>query len=115
MDSGNLNMLAGKNNQPAAPVAPVPIGGDVKQAVLLSSVAPVYPQLARNQRLSGDVQIDALIDVNGHVSATKVLSGPALLYQSAIDAVRLWKYQPASLNGKRVAMHLTVTVQFKLQ
>jgi TonB family protein len=115
MDSGNLNMLAGKNNQPAAPVAPVPIGGDVKQAVLLSSVAPVYPQLARNQRLSGDVQIDALIDDNGRVSATKVLSGPALLYQSAIDAVRLWKYQPASLNGKPVAMHLTVTVHFKLQ
>jgi protein TonB len=65
--------------------------------------------------LSGDVQIDALIDVNGHVSATKVLSGPALLHQSAIDAVRLWKYQPASLNGKPVAMHLTVTVHFKLQ
>ena len=115
MDSGNLNMLAGKNSQPAAPVAPVPIGGDVKQAVLLSSVAPLYPQLARNQRLSGDVQIDALIDVNGHVSATKVLSGPALLHQSAIDAVRLWKYQPASLNGKPVAMHLTVTLHFKLQ
>jgi TonB family protein len=117
MDAGNLKLLVGKSNQPAAPPAPpapVPAGGDLKQARLLSSVAPIYPQLARNQRVSGDVRIDALIDVNGRVTATKVVSGPALLYQSAIDAVRQWKYQPATLNGKPMAMHLTITVQFKM-
>ena len=105
-------MLASKGNQPSAPV---PIGGDVKQARLLSSVAPQYPQLARNQRLSGDVKVDALVDVNGRVSAMKVISGPALLHQAAMDALRQWKYQPATLNGQPMAMHLTVTVQFKLQ
>jgi len=111
-DSGGLNVLANKGNQPAAPL---PIGGNVKPAQLLSSVAPSYPQLARNQRLSGDVKIDALIGENGHVSAMKVISGPALLHQAAMDALRLWKYQPATLNGQPMAMHLTVTVQFKLQ
>jgi len=45
----------------------------------------------------------------------KVISGPALLHQAAKDALRLWKYQPATLNGQPMAMHLTVTVQFKLQ
>ena len=111
-DSGGLNVLANKGSQPAAPL---PIGGNVKPAQLLSSVAPAYPQLARNQRLSGDVKIDALIGENGHVSAMKVISGPALLHQAAMDALRLWKYQPATLNGQPMAMHLTVTVQFKLQ
>jgi len=111
-DSGGLNVLANKGSQPAAPL---PIGGNVKPAQLLSSVAPVYPQLARNQRLSGDVKIDALIGENGHVSAMKVISGPALLHQAAMDALRQWKYQPATLNGQPMAMHLTVTVQFKLQ
>jgi len=111
-DSGGLNALASKGSQPAAPLA---IGGNVKPAQLLSSVAPAYPQLARNQRLSGDVKIDALIGENGHVSAMKVISGPALLHQAAMDALRQWKYQPATLNGQPMAMHLTVTVQFKLQ
>jgi TonB family protein len=111
-DSGGLNVLANKGSQPAAPL---PIGGNVKPAQLLSSVAPAYPQLARNQRLSGDVKIDALIGENGHVSAMKVISGPALLHQAAMDALRLWKYQPATLNGQPMAMHLTVTIQFKLQ
>jgi protein TonB len=111
-DSGTVNILASKNNQPAAPIA---VGGDVKPARLLSSVAPAYPQMARNQHVSGDVKIDALIDANGHVSGMKIISGPALLHQAAQDAVRQWKYQPATLNGQSMPMHLIVTVQFKLQ
>ena len=111
-DAADMNVLANKSNQPSAPI---PLGGNVVPARLLSSVAPVYPQLARSQRLSGEVKIDALIGANGHVSATKVISGPALLQQAAMDAVRNWNYQPATLNGQPVSMHLTVTVQFKLQ
>ncbi|HVO57132.1 MAG TPA: TonB family protein [Dongiaceae bacterium] len=112
VDSGGASALASKSKQP---VAPTPVGGDVKQARLVSSVPPVYPQLARSQRISGDVVIDALIDANGHVGAMKVISGPALLHTSAMEALRQWKYQPATLNGTPMAMHLTVTVQFKLQ
>jgi TonB family protein len=110
-DPGSLGLLANKGKQP---VAPLQVGGDVKQARLISSVPPVYPQLAKNQRLSGDVTIDALIDVHGNVSAMKVISGPALLHQAAMDALRQWKYQSATLNGLATPMHLTVTLQFKL-
>jgi TonB family protein len=111
-DPGSLGLLASKGKQPAAPLV---VGGDVKQARLISSVAPVYPQLARNQRLSGDVTIDALVDVHGNLSTVKVTSGPPMLHQAAMDALRQWKYQPATLNGQAMAMHLSVTVQFKLQ
>ena len=111
-DSSGVSMLATKSNQPAAPIT---VGGDVRPARLLSSVAPAYPQMARNQRVSGDVKIDALIDASGRVSTMKIISGPALLHQAAQDAVRQWKYQPATLNGQPAPMHLTVTVQFKLQ
>jgi protein TonB len=111
---GSLNAgLAGSHGK--QPAAPVPVGGDVKTARLISSVPPAYPQLARSQRLSGDVKLDALIDENGRVTATKVFSGPVLLHQAAIDALRQWKYQPATLDGKPVPMHLTVTIQFRLQ
>jgi TonB family protein len=107
--------LAANAKQPAAPEAPLPVGGDVKQAKLISSVPPVYPLLAKNQHVSGDVRVDALIDATGRVTTMKVVSGPTLLHQAAMDAMRQWKYQPASLNGNAVQMHLTVTLQFRLQ
>jgi len=114
--AGALTGLGSANSkQPVAPVEPLPVGGDVKSAKLLSSVAPVYPQLAKTQRVSGDVKVDALIDANGRVTTMKVVSGPTLLHQAAMDALRQWKYQPATLDGKPVAMHLTVTLQFRLQ
>jgi protein TonB len=104
-----------KTKQPAAPAAPTPTGGDVKPAKLISSVPPVYPQLAKNQHVSGNVLVDALIDPTGHVTTMKVVSGPTLLHQAAMDALRQWTYQPAMLDGKPVPMHLTVTIQFRLQ
>jgi TonB family protein len=115
VSGGNANSLSMLTSKEKQPVAPRPVGGDVKPAQLVSSVPPVYPQLARTQRVSGDVTLDALIDAKGKVSSMKVVSGPTLLHQAALDAVRQWKYQPAMLNEQATAMHLTVVVQFRLQ
>jgi protein TonB len=114
--SANLGtgLSAPASGQPAAPEAPLPLGGDVRAAKLISSVSPAYPAMAKTEHVAGDVKIDALIDVNGRVTTMKVLSGPALLQRAATDALRQWKYQPATLDGKPVAMHLTVTLQFRM-
>ena len=101
--------------QPTAPEAPAAIGGDVQQAKLISSVPPVYPELAKAQHISGGVTIDALIGADGRVTKMNVISGPTLLQQAAMGALKQWKYQPATLDGKAVPMHLTVTIQFRLQ
>jgi len=106
-------LMAGSEKQPAAPAAPV--GGEVKSARIISSVPPAYPALAKSQHISGDVRIDALIDETGRVTTMKVVAGPTLLQQAAMDALRQWKYQPATLGGKAVPMHLAVTLQFRLQ
>ena len=87
----------------------------MKPAKLIKSVPPLYPDIARTQHLSGNVQIDASIDANGNVGDMKVLSGPTLLHQAALTAVKQWKFQPAELDGKPTAMHLTVTVRFRTQ
>ena len=87
----------------------------MKPARLIKSVPPIYPDIARTQHLSGNVQIDASIAADGNVGAMKVLSGPTLLHQAALNAVKQWKFQPAELDGKPTAMHLTVTVQFRAQ
>lgn len=115
---GNTNALGvelASNKPPAPPAAPVAVGGEVRQARLVSTVPPEYPSLARAQHVSGGVTIDALIDANGRVTKMKVLSGPTLLEQAAMDALRQWRYEPAMLDGKAVPMHLTVTIQFRLQ
>ena len=111
-DSADTGLIAANSAEPAAPV---PVGGDVKSARLLHAVPPVYPPIAKSQRIAGDVKMDALVDATGHVSAMKIVSGPVLLHQAAKDAVKQWRYQPAMLDGKPVPMHLTVTVQFRLQ
>ena len=107
--------LVGGNKQPTAPAAPLPIGGDVKPARLIFSVPPSYPMLAKSQHVSGNVLVDALIDATGRVTSMSVVSGPTLLHQAAMDALKQWKYQPASLDGKAVPMHLAVTIRFRLQ
>jgi len=93
----------------------VPVGGDVKTAQLIKAVPPVYPQMARSQRVTGNVTLDALIDADGNVAQVKVISGPPVLHQAALEAVKQWKYTPAQLNGNATASHLTVTVQFRNQ
>jgi protein TonB len=75
----------------------------------------VYPPLAKAQRISGNVQIDALIDASGNVASVKVISGPPVLHNSALEAVKQWKYSPALLDGQPTSMHLTVVVQFRTQ
>jgi protein TonB len=92
-----------------------PIGGRVLLARLRKSVPPVYPPFARTSHVSGDVKLDALIDANGNVTELKVISGPPILRQPAMDAVRQWKYDPARLNGQPVALHLGVTVRFRVE
>jgi TonB family protein len=104
-------LVGSASRQPVAPSS----APDIKAATLISSVPPVYPAIAKTQRITGAVTIDALIDATGHVSSMTVVSGPALLQEAAKDALRHWKYESAQLHGKPVSMHMTVTIQFKLQ
>jgi protein TonB len=114
--SANADPLAGlAAGHRQEPTAPLPVGGDLKQARLLKSIPPIYPATARAENVSGDVNIDALIDVTGNVSSVKIISGPALLHQAALNAVKQWKYEPAQLNGKTTAVHITVTLHFRAQ
>jgi TonB family protein len=99
---------------PGAPQAPVRIrvGGAIKPPQLVSSAMPVYPTMARESGIDGDVVIDTMIDKTGKVASAKVISGPSMLRQAALDALRQWKYQPSLLNGDPVPVQMTVTIKF---
>jgi protein TonB len=55
-----------------------------------------------------------LVGEDGNVHAVQVTSGQPLLAKAAASAVRQWRYQPFELNGRPVAIHNQITIQFKL-
>jgi TonB family protein len=86
----------------------------VTEGMLVRQVRPTYPPLARQSRMEGDVVLDAVIAKDGAVRELKVLSGPAMLAQSAVQAVRQWRYQPYLLDGQPVEVETLIKVQFRL-
>jgi TonB family protein len=100
---------------PVAKQQPVRPGGIVKYPAKVHHVAPVYPRLAQDARVSGLVILEAIIATDGRVQEVKVLRSQPFLDQAAIDAVRQWRFTPTLLNGVPVPVILTVTVNFELQ
>jgi len=92
-----------------------PLGGQTKAPELLVSSAPIYPTMARQAHVEGQVTIEAVIDTNGKLTNMTVASGPPLLQQAAIDSLRTWKYQPGYLNEKPVPTKTSITVNFRLR
>jgi TonB family protein len=83
-------------------------------AKLLHSVQAQYPAMARQIRAEGEVLLDVEVDAAGNVSSAKALSGPPVLRAAAVDAVRHWKYQPATIGDKPVASRDSVKIDFHL-
>ena len=102
---------------PPKPVTPkrIRVGGNVQRARLLSQPKPTYPALARQARISGVVRLEAVIAKDGTIQQLRVVSGHPLLVQSALSAVRRWRYHPTSLNGVPVEVATTIDVHFTLQ
>jgi TonB family protein len=75
---------------------PQTFGQEELSRKVLSKTPPVYPELARRMNITGTVKL--LVDVapSGAVTNVKVTGGHPLLVVSAEDAVRKWKFAPAS-------------------
>jgi protein TonB len=89
-------------------------GGDVAAATATNKVAPVYPELARQARVEGIVRLHTLIDNDGSVIEVTYVSGPAMLVQAAIDAVKQWQFRPTILNGVPVQVECVLDINFRL-
>jgi protein TonB len=83
-------------------------------AKLVHQVSPTYPPVATSAGISGTVVIRCIVGTDGSVRQPKYISGPPLLANSALDAVRKYQYQPTLLNGKPIEVDTTVSVVFTL-
>jgi len=92
----------------------VRVSQGVVSGLKVREVKPVYPPIAKTARVQGNVVLQAEISKEGTIQNLRVLSGPPLLIQSALDAVKQWRYRPYVLNGEPVEVETTITVMFSL-
>src|SRR6202521_3950801 len=113
---GGVLNTAAKPVAPGLPgkAAPLRVGGHVRPPKAIVQVRPEYPPLARQAHIQGEVQVDAILDEQGNVIDMKIVSGPPLLYQAALDALKKWKYEPTYLNDQPIAVEMIVTITFQL-
>lgn len=82
---------------------------------VLSEVRPVYPKVARDQRLEGAVVMDILIDEAGAVRQVTLVEGPEVFRPGALEAMKKFKFRPAKVDGKSVAVRIRYTLRFELE
>jgi protein TonB len=92
----------------------VKVSAGVTSGLLIRKITPTYPPLAKQARIQGSVVLQAVIGKDGTIQNLRAVSGHPMLIQSAIDAVRQWKYKPYFLNGDAVEVDTQVTVNFTL-
>jgi TonB family protein len=87
----------------------VKVSAGVAAGMLKTKVEPIYPS---DVHISGTVVLHAVIDNRGRVELLSVVSGPAMLQQSALEAVRQWIFRPYRLNDVPVEVETTINVVF---
>lgn len=98
--------------QPAAE-GPLPVGGQIKPPQPISSTEVVYPEIARQAGVEGNVIVRIVIDTAGKVTEARALSGPALLRDAAVKALLQRRYAPSKLDGRPISVVMIVTIQFR--
>lgn len=77
-------------------------------------VQPEYPAEARKAGTQGTVMVQALVGRDGQVKDMRLVARVEGLDAAALMAVRQWKFRPAILGGKPVAVWVAVPVKFAL-
>jgi protein TonB len=98
----------------AEPKGPVRISSGVMEGIVLAKFAPAYPPIAKAAGVQGTVVLQATISKSGTIENLRVVSGPLMLQQAAVDAVKTWRYRPYLLNGEPVEVETTVNVVFAM-
>jgi TonB family protein len=80
---------------------------------LIAAPHPVYPELAKRAHIQGVVKLQVKVKTDGSVEVQKILQGEPVLAEAAIEAVKKWRANPASINGTPVETISTVTFDFE--
>jgi len=93
---------------------PARVSSGVMTGLLIDKTMPVYPAIAKAAGVQGTVVLQATISKSGTIENLRAISGPAMLQQAALDAVKTWRYRPYLLNDQPIEVETTVNVVFSL-
>jgi TonB family protein len=115
----DLASVTSNVNQPASRVATpaaerTSVSPDMASTMVMRSVQPEYPMLARQMRVQGSVILQALIGRDGMIQDLRVLSGPPILASAAQEAVRQWHFKPHYVGAQPVETRASITVNFMI-
>ena len=79
-----------------------------------TKVQPEYPAMAKQLKIEGAVELEALVSENGTVEKVNIVSGNPILTRPASDAVKKWKFAPFTADGKTVKALVPVSMNFKM-
>jgi protein TonB len=79
---------------------------------VVTKVAPEYPALAKQLKISGAVELDVVIAENGTVEAVTPISGNPVLTKPAAEALKKWKFKPFQEDGAPVKAQAAVKINF---
>jgi periplasmic protein TonB len=69
---------------------------------ILSRVEPGYPETLKRLYIGGAVRVQVIVSANGNVEGTELLGGNPIFGQSAMKAIKQWKYAPGKAQEKLV-------------
>lgn len=95
-------------------VAPSRDADCVTLPVLVSAVPAAYPELALKGRISGQVDLEIVVEENGRVEEVRVVRPNRVFTDAAVAAVKQRRYKPATRGGVPVATAFPVMVKFDL-
>jgi len=91
-----------------------PVSGGVLNGAAISLPAPVYPEMARRMRASGQVTVEVIIDENGKVLSARAVSGSSVLREAAVQAAQRARFSPTKLSGQSVKVAGVINYNFNL-
>ena len=84
------------------------------ESAAVTKVQPEYPPIAKQLKIQGEVELEAVVNENGAVEKVNILSGNPVLTRPAMDALKKWKFKPFVSDGKAVTTTVPVTFVFKM-
>ena len=86
----------------------------VSTGLLITPIRPVYPAIAKAAGIQGTVVVEAVISRTGTIESLHIVSGPQMLREAAMEAIRTARYQPYRLNNEPIEIETKITVNFKI-
>ncbi len=82
------------------------------QLKVVHRVPPIYPPEAKAKGMEGTVVLEVVVDKQGNVAKARIISGAQIFADAALEAIKAWKFAPATSQGQAVEKTTQIKSEF---